>query len=77
MDALTGEIFIAWTNEDMAYAHDEEEAIEKLFEDGEVKPFRVARFTVQLPMIETTEGGTLSVSGARPTIKIVGGTDAS
>ncbi|CFX24545.1 protein of unknown function [Candidatus Filomicrobium marinum] len=76
MEFLTGEVFVAWTNEEVASGRTEEEAIERLFGDKPVKPFLTQRFVLQLPMIEAMRDGVLAVSSARPSLSVVGGSEA-
>ena len=78
MEVLNGTIFVAWTNTRMAYGPDEKTAVQELFgDDQDIEAFRVARFALELPAIETTDGGTLVAAPDRPILKIVGGSDAS
>lgn len=78
MEVLNGTIFVAWTNARMAYGPDEKAAVQELFSDGQdIELFRVACFALELPAIETTDGGTLVAAPDRPILKIVGGSDAS
>lgn len=76
MSTLTGEIFVAWTNEHVASGATEDEAIQRLFAgEDKIKPFRVTCFSVQLPEINTSHSGTLLPGDERPKLRVVGGTD--
>jgi len=69
---ITAEIFIAWTERFYAVGVDQDTAQEELLnliDDTEL--FRVARFEVQLPAPIVEDGGKLTLTGDRPTLRVV------
>jgi len=69
---ITAEIFVAWTEDSYAVGVDQNSAREELFSQiGDSDLYRVARFEVVLPSPTVEDGGRLTLTGDRPTLRVV------
>lgn len=69
---ITAQIYVAWTDRYYALGVDQDTAQEELFnliDDTDL--YRVARFEVQLPAPYVEDGGKLTLTGDRPTLRVV------